>query len=1071
VNELEILTVSDQIFATAFMPHGTCYLWKPGLVGLHLVSDLIIALSYFSIPVVLVKLVSQRHDIPFDWLFSLFAAFIVFCGMGHLMDIWTLWHPDYWLSGYIRALTALVSVGTATVLVIFFPQILRLPSPMQMEEKNRHLSREIQERQRVEIELRKERQFLQALLANLSDGIVACDPDGVLTLFNQATQEFHGLPMEPIAAEDWGQYYDLYHADGKTPLNRSEIPLFRSLQGESVRDVEMSIVPKQGKIRYILANGDPILTPEGEKLGAVVAMHDISERKIAEALLQEREEFLSSIYNGVELSIFVIDVTEDGDFHYVGLNPAHERLTGLTSREIQGKTPEEVLAPDDAATVRAHYLQCYQARTAITYEECLPFKNKPTWWLTSLKPLRNDNLQIDRIVGTSLNITQRKQVEAELRDSERRFYGAFEYAAIGKALVAPDGRWLRVNRALCDIVGYRAEELLKIDFQSITHADDLDTDLDYVRQILAGELSTYQMEKRYLHKLGHIVWIVLNVAVVRDDDGEPLYFIVQIQDISDRKAADIALRESLARYRMLAENSSDLIATQTLEGVYLYVSPTCQRLLGYPPEALVGRSIFEFLHPEDADALQRLRSITGQFPAQFIQSYRMRRPDGTYIWLETTYQLSNHLEDRHTQLIVSISRDITERKQAETAIVTLNQKLERELIDRRSKLKAVNRLYRAAINSVQEVIFQTDKTGRWTFLSPAWEEITNFSIEQSLNTYFYDWVYPYRDQKRVNILFQDLIDGRRETLRYEFRTPTQNGGFRWLEMFAQIDADEDQPTLGIYGTLNDITDRKQAETLLKSRADELLKQQHQIELQNLQLQEAARIKSQFMATMSHELRTPLNAIMGFSQLLQTQKQGILSQRQQDMVDRIFNNSRNLLEMLNEVLDFSRLEVGSIEINPTPLDVGSFVRLVTEELRSLAEKKNLTLDVNLTIANSQIIGDRNALRRVLINLIANAIKFTETGGVTVGVREAGSERVAITVTDTGIGIASDNIEQIFEAFHQVDRTLARKYSGTGLGLAIAKTLVELMEGEISVESQVDRGSTFCVEIPRRLSSPS
>jgi PAS domain S-box-containing protein len=1204
VNVVSILTIGgESLLATSFMPHGTCYLWKPGLVGLHGVSNLIIALSYFSIPIVLIKIVGKRTDIPFDWLFSLFASFIVFCGIGHLIDIWTLWHPNYWFSGYIRAITAIVSLGTAIALIALFPKILQLPSPAQIEEKNRELEREIEERQRIEAELQKERQFLQALLENLSDGIVACNSEGMLTLFNRATQEFHGLPWEPIAADLWGQYYDLYHADGKIPLTREEIPLFRALQGESVRDVEMAIIPKNGTIRQVLVNGNSIITPEGEKLGAVVAMRDISERqaaiherKAAEAAIAEREAFLSNIYNGVELSIFVVDVTEEGDFRYVSLNPAHQRLTGLREQDIQGKTPEEVFLPEAAAAVRAHYNDCLAAGATITYEECLPFWSDRTWWLTSLNPLRDENSRICRLIGTCLNITARKQMEAELRESERRFYGAFEYAAIGMALVAPDGRWLRVNRALCEIVGYCAEELLAINFQTITHPDDLESDLDLLRQLLAGELNTYQIEKRYIHKLGQIIWINLNVALVRDDRHEPLYCIAQIkniterkqaevalnaseerwqlllvgtgdgifdwnivtgeaflspllksqlgyhdedventykgwerlvhpedlgqtlaaveahfngetpqyaveyrlrcqdghykwilargiaqrdeagnpvrmvgshQDISDRKAAELALRDSLTRYRLLAENSSDLIATQTLDGVYLYVSPACQRLLGYPPEALVGRSVFEYLHPEDAEALQRNQTTTGLFRTQSVESYRMRRQNGTYLWLETTYQISNHLKDRQTQLIVSISRDITERKQAEIAIVSLNQELEREVAERRSKLKAVNRLYRNAIDSVQEVIFRTDKTGRWTFLSPAWTEITGFSIEQSLHTYFFDFVYPRRDQQRVNILFRDLIEQRRESIRYEFRTPSQSGGFRWLQMFAKLHLDEDDGILGTYGTLNDVTERKQAEALLKARADELIKQQRQIELQNLQLQDAARLKSEFLATMSHELRTPMNAIMGFSQLLQTQQYGTLSDRQQDMIDRIFNNSRNLLEMLNEVLDFSKLEIGRIDTNPEPFDVGKFVRLAAEELRSLADKKNLSLSVNLNFTNAQIVSDRGCLRRILVNLISNAIKFTETGGITVEVGEVGTERMAIVVADTGIGIAAADLENIFEAFHQVDRTLTRKYSGTGLGLAITKSLVELLEGSISVKSEVNRGSTFRVEIPRTL----
>lgn len=1326
MNVSRILTTAiESVLAASIVPQRTDLLWEQSLVALHGASDVIIALSYISIAITLIKIVAKRSDLPFDWLFTLFAGFIIVCAIGHVLELWTIWHSDYGFSEYIGSVTALVSIGTAAALSTLFPQIITLPSPAQLEEKNRALEREIEERQRVEAELRKERQFLQALLENLSDGIVACDADGILTLFNQATQEFHGVPWEAIAADAWGDYYDLYQADGKTPLTREEIPLFRALQGELVRDVEMAIAPKNGTMRQVLVNGDSIITPEGEKLGAVVAMRDISDRKAAEAAIAEREAFLSNIYNGVELAIFVVEVTPETDFRYLGINKAYQKLTRLHNRQIQGKTPEEVFQPAAAAAIRSHYNQCLAAGQTITYEEYLEFDEGSTWWLTSLNPLRDENSIIFRLIGTCLNISDRKQTEAELRQSERRFYGAFEYAAIGMALVAPDGRWLRVNRALCDLVGYDAEELLALDFQAITHPDDLQTDLHLLSQLLVGELERYQMEKRYIHKLGHITWISLNVSLVRDDLDQPLYLIAQIkdinarkqseirlrdserrltaifnsmyqfigllqpdgivieanqtaldfagisaqeaigrpfwetpwwsvsqevqqqlrwaiglasqgefvryetevcgmggtianidfslkpvfdeagnvvllipegrditerkqtelalkaseerwqsilvgtgdgifdwnirtgeaflspllkallgyedhqvensykgwerlvhpedldatlaairshltqetdrytaeyrllcrdghykwvlargiaqrnpaghpvrmvgsiQDISNRKVAEMALRDSLNRYRLLAENSSDLIATQTLDGVYLYVSPASQRLLGYPPEALIGRSVFEYLHPEDAESRQRNLMAMTLSSTQSVESYRMRRQDGTYLWLETTYQLSNHFEDRQAELIVSISRDITDRKRAEMAMVTLNQELEREVAERRSKLKAVNRLYRNAIDSVQEVIFRTDQTGRWTFLSPAWTEITGFTIEQSLNTFFFDCIYPNRDRQRVSILFRDLLSQRRESIRYEFRTSSQNGNFRWLQMFAKLNLDEERGILGTYGTLNDITDRKQAEALLKARADELVKQQRQIELQNLQLQEAARLKSEFLATMSHELRTPMNAIMGFSQLLQTQQYGTLSPRQQDMIDRIFNNSRNLLQMLNEVLDFSKLEIGRIDVNPEPFDLGKFVRLTVEELRSLADKKQLSLRVNVNLTEPQIVTDRGCLRRILINLVSNAIKFTETGGVDIDAIEVGTDRVAIWVTDTGIGIAASDIEQIFDAFHQVDRTLTRKYSGTGLGLAISKSLVELLEGSLCVESELGRGSIFRVELPRLL----
>ncbi|GAB4533061.1 MAG: hypothetical protein Tsb0014_18090 [Pleurocapsa sp.] len=409
------------------MPHGMCYLWKPWLVGLHLVSNGVIALSYFSIPITLVYILRKRTDIPFNGIFLLFAAFILFCGTGHAFDIWTLWHPNYWVSAWIRLMTALVSLATAIALVREIPQILTLPSPSQMSQINQQLEEKIGElqqqkttiykqeqflrniydnvqeaifvvdvaengqfyyqgfnlaaqrltgitdvinrtpeaifpskaatsvikrysqcveskttisyeeclpfngkdtwwltslnpiedetgttyrlvgtslnitqRKRTETELDREKNFLQALLDNLSDGIVSCDRNGVLTLFNQATKEFHGLPQKAIPAQEWADYYDLYLPDGKTIMSRENIPLFRALEGEVVRDVEMMIIPKHGQPRTLLANGNPIIDRYGVKIGAIVAMRDITERKQAEKALAELNQALGKLNDELE---------------------------------------------------------------------------------------------------------------------------------------------------------------------------------------------------------------------------------------------------------------------------------------------------------------------------------------------------------------------------------------------------------------------------------------------------------------------------------------------------------------------------------------------------------------------------------------------------------------------------------------------------------------------------------------------------------------------------------------------------------------------------------------------------
>ncbi|HBB33300.1 MAG TPA: hybrid sensor histidine kinase/response regulator [Cyanobacteria bacterium UBA8803] len=262
---------------------------------------------------------------------------------------------------------------------------------------------------------------------------------------------------------------------------------------------------------------------------------------------------------------------------------------------------------------------------------------------------------------------------------------------------------------------------------------------------------------------------------------------------------------------------------------------------------------------------------------------------------------------------------------------------------------------------------------------------------------------------------------------------------------------------------------RQTNERLIQQNQKLKKQQQQIQLQNLQLLEASRLKSEFLATISHELRTPLNAIMGFSQMLLLQRHGLLNQKQLEMLQRIFNNGKNLLALMNDLLDFGKIEAGRLELKPEKFNFAELVVVTTEELRPLTAGKPLSLQVNLALQNPYLVNDKSRLRQVLVNLLSNAIKFTEAGTVEVKVWEMERERVVLAIRDTGIGISEAQLKHIFEAFRQVDQTTTREYSGTGLGLAITDSLVRMMQGSIKVESQVGEGSVFQVELPRQLPS--
>ncbi len=260
---------------------------------------------------------------------------------------------------------------------------------------------------------------------------------------------------------------------------------------------------------------------------------------------------------------------------------------------------------------------------------------------------------------------------------------------------------------------------------------------------------------------------------------------------------------------------------------------------------------------------------------------------------------------------------------------------------------------------------------------------------------------------------------------------------------------------------------QQSNLLLTQQNEELERQRRYIEDQNLKLLSAYRVKSEFLATMSHELRTPLNAILGFSQILDSQSKGPLTSHQAEMVKRIFTNGKNLLNLVNDILDLSRLEAQRLSLDPTSVHLPRLVQATLSDLRSLADGKTLTLESRLNLSDPVVTGDEHRLRQVITNLVSNAIKFTDHGQVSITLSEAGSDQITLTVADTGIGIAAEQLPHIFEAFRQVDQSIRRQRPGTGLGLAIVQSLVTIMGGTVAVESQAGQGTTFTVTLPRHL----
>jgi PAS domain S-box-containing protein len=359
--------------------------------------------------------------------------------------------------------------------------------------------------------------------------------------------------------------------------------------------------------------------------------------------------------------------------------------------------------------------------------------------------------------------------------------------------------------------------------------------------------------------------------------------------------------------------------------------------------------------------------------------------------------------------------------------------------------------YRSVLGEIDEVIFRTDAAGRLTFLNPAWTQITGHPLEASLGTLLIESVHN-EDRGAIATHCRSLGSGTVDFWRDEVRFLTTDGGWRWVEVHARATRRPDGKLAGTAGVIRDVTERRRSEEALRTAREAA--------------EAASRAKSEFLSRMSHELRTPLNAILGFGQLMELDA---TSDAQRENADHIMKAGRHLLHLVNEVLDITGIESGRLDLSAEPVAVSEVVQEVFDLVSPLCSAARITLKMTETTTGRFVHADRQRLKQVLLNIIANAVKYNRNDGrVDVSCEESNENRVRIVVSDTGTGIAPEKVARLFTPF---DRLGAEQsgVEGTGLGLALSKRLAEAMDGQIGIRTSTHSGSTFWVDLPRA-SSP-
>ncbi len=372
--------------------------------------------------------------------------------------------------------------------------------------------------------------------------------------------------------------------------------------------------------------------------------------------------------------------------------------------------------------------------------------------------------------------------------------------------------------------------------------------------------------------------------------------------------------------------------------------------------------------------------------------------------------------------------------------------------------------YRLLADNMVEMVAMVGLDGRFTYASPSFLRALGWSPEDVTRMRFRELIHP-EDYRGVAAGLKSL--GPTGYLVSEYRVRCKDGSYVWTESMTQLLHDADGTPRCYLASGRDVTRRRAAEEelrLYRERLEELVAARTaELAVAKERAEVADRLKSAFLASMSHELRTPLNSILGFTTILLGGLAGPLVSEQRRQLGMVQASAEHLLELINDVLDLSKIEAGQLEVEWAQVDLGAVVTRVLESIEPLAARKQLAVSATIAPEVGTVVSDRHRVEQVLLNLLSNAVKFTAQGSITVSCTLA-SDRVVTAVRDTGIGIREADVERLFRPFQQLEQGMARRYDGTGLGLSICRRLVELLGGEVWVESEWGRGSTFYFTLP-------
>ncbi len=918
---------------------------------------------------------------------------------------------------------------------------------------------DITEQKEAQTALEVSEERLKQITNSVPAIVWVADSSGAVSYISERWTEYTGEPVINALGAGW---VSIPHPDD---LPSVKAAWQYSLETGEAFEVETRFKHHSGQYRWMRVWAHPAKDANGRVIAWYGSNTDIHKKRMMLQAIEQSEARYRQVFESdlIGMAIGFIDGT------LIEVNECYAKMVGYSRDDVvSGKVNWAALTPADYLDVEMMYLaRMRETGEPQTYEKQYIHRDGHRIDILIYATFMDADQQI--ILGLVQNITERKQYERALVQSETRFRQLAENHAVGVIFWDLDGDIWDANDVLLNLLGYTREELRagKLNWKAITPEQWQEQDAKAAQEIIdLGKHASF--EKQYRHKDGSLIDVMLSGERFAGEERCGFSLVVDIREI---KQAKRALEESERQFRTLADSIPQLAWIADGEGWVFWYNQQWYDYTGTNPEEVHGCGWKAVHHPDYRDRVVAFLSDAWTKPEPWEFEFPLRRYDGQWGWFLTR---ATPVLDREGKIVrwFGTNTDITAQKESEKRFQELYdwEKKTLQIVEALREPQPPDMMLHCLVNQLGEALhvdrvflLEFDRNGHGLPVSFEYLSHPNFpSIQGRIPPWeecpFAQQAIQLQHPFSTDVLVSDCLDSI-PSVKYF----VEEFGIRGImaspivyhnELLAIVLVHTNQPRQWHERELYFVR------TVCNQAAISIYQARAKAELEIL-----SRRKSEFVALMSHELRTPLNSILGYSKMIETEVAGPINEKQRRFAQNVSISGQHLLNIINDLLDVSKIEAGKMQINPEWLDVHAVMAEVNQMMTQLAKEKQVHLMINIQPELDRVFADQGRFRQILLNLINNAIKFNRPGGeVLVRLCWQEDDFVGI-IQDTGAGIPGHKQADLFKRFHQVDASSSRTQEGTGLGLALTKDLLELHGGSIQVESEEGSGSTFTFRLPR------